>query len=201
MLAVTVAPTSTALTTSAAAQRELQLGQSDLDSIAEVIEAASRACAAWCSRDHDTGHEFAAQTVRQTERLLRPVQHIRLDRDLNPAVSSITEDGVALTASDWELDGTILYRLSADARTWWPTCTLVITYTTGYSLPASVPRDLERACLHVMAGWMSARGRDPLVRSESVDAVVSMSYLDPRAGMEGIPPQAAGLLTPWRKDL
>lgn len=203
MLTVTVNPTSNDLTTASTAQRELSLGQDDLTGLAELITQASFLVASHCSRWHATGHEFGEQTVRQTERLTRPLWSIKLERDLNPAITSITEDGTALTAADYELEGERLYRLDAEGdRTCWPATRIVITYTTGFDLVPGLPPDIERACLLVLQQIIATRTRDPMVRSESVDGVVAISYLDPRAGSEGVGPIAADLLKPWkRKDI
>lgn len=195
MLTVTTAPTTTDLTDLTTAQRELQLSQADLDGVAALITQASDIVASWCSRQHDTGHEFAAQTVRQTERLAASAGCIILDRDLNPAITSIVEGADTLTGTDYERDGSLLYRLDDDERIAWPAEKIVITYTTGYALLAGLPRDIERATLLVLQHLISARGENPMERRYD-NGLLSVLYVDP---VGGIPPAAAGLLAPWRR--
>lgn len=194
MLTVVTPPTVTALTTLAAAQRELGLAVgADTIGLSDLIAQASSACATWCGRPEG----FGRATLRQTERLAAARDVLILDRDLVPAVSAVTEAGVALAGAGYELDGSLLYRLDGTDRILWPARTTVeITYQAGFD---PIPADIERACLVVVQALYSARARDPMLRSESVDGVASYSYLDPRAGMEGLPPQAAALLAPWRR--
>ena len=72
----------------------------------------------------------------------------------------------------------------------------------GWALPndasPTLPADIRRACIQLVASLYGARGRDLMVRSESAQDVGQVSYLDPRAGMEALPPQVAGLLAPYR---
>jgi hypothetical protein len=69
-------------------------------------------------------------------------------------------------------------------------------------MPASgsptLPADIQRACMQLVAGLYAARGRDLSIRSEGAQDVGQISYMDPRAGMEALPPQVAGLLGPYR---
>ena len=191
---LTPSPTSD-LTIAATAARELQLlRQEELDGLGELIGQASATCAGWCGRPEG----FGRATVRQTERITTPRNSIILDRDLAPAITSITVDGVALAAADWELDGALLYRLSGDARIRWERGVVVVTYAAGFALLADLPPEIERACLLVLAAIHAGRGRDPMQRTEN-NGLVAVSFLDPRPGMESIPPAAAALLSPWRR--
>ena len=197
MLTVTVAPTTSDLTTTTVATRELKLGQADQNGLGELITQASAIVAAWCGRQPQgtTYSEFGAQTVRQQERLVEPAECIILDRDLNPAITSVVEGADTLTGSDYELDGSLLYRLEDDERTSWPAEKIVITYTTGWTLLAGLPPSIERAALIVVAQLVAARGENPMERRFD-NGLVSVSYSDTDGG---IPPAAAGLLAPWRR--
>lgn len=195
MLSVVTAPTTLDLTTLTVAQRELQLTQADLDGVAELITQASDVVASWCGRQHATGHEFAAQTVRQTERLTGAADCLILDRDLNPGITSIVEGAETLAGTDYERDGALLYRLEDDERTTWPAEKIVITYTTGFALVSGLPREIERATLIVLQHLISARGENPMERRYD-NGLLSVSYMDTDGG---IPPAAAGLLSPWRR--
>lgn len=194
MLQILTPAATQSLTTLAAVKRELGIsGTAEDTHLTALIAQASTICAAWCGRPGG----FGRASLRQTERLTawRPV--LVLDWDLSPAVSAVTVDTAAVT--DYELDGSLLYRLSGRFRTQWSPWTVVeVTYSAGFDLAVAVPADLERAALVLVTALYAARGRDPGLRSESVDGVTSASYLDPRPGMEGLPPGAAGLLAPYR---
>jgi hypothetical protein len=195
MLTVLTPPTTSDLTIAATATRELQLlREEELAGLAELIGQASATCGAFCGRPEG----FGRATVRQTERITTPRDCIILDRDLAPAITGITLDGTALAGTDWELDGALLYRLSGDARVRWERGTVAITYAAGFTLLAELPQEIERACLLVVAAIHAARGRDPMQRTEN-NGLVAASYLDPRPGMEAMPPAAAALLAPWRR--
>ena len=196
MLTVTVVPTSLDLTDLTTAQRELALSQADLDGVAALITQASDIVATWCGRQQDSGHEFAAQTVRQTERLTAAAECIILDRDINPAITSVVEGADTLDAADYERDGARLFRLDDDERIDWPAEKIIVTYTTGYTLLSGLPRAIERATLIVLQQLVASRTRESQVRSESVDGVVAVSYFGER---ESVPQEARDLLAPFRR--
>ena len=196
MLTVTVVPTSLDLTDLTTAQRELKLSQADLEGAAALITEASAIVASWCGRQHDTGHEFAAQTVEQIEEDACG-DSILLDRDINPAITSVVEDGVTLTPdTDFRRDGSRLQRRSGGRRTAWCAAEVVITYTTGYTLLAGLPREIERATKIVLQQLFASRTRESQVRSESVDGVVAVTYFGER---ESVPQEAQDLLKPFRR--
>jgi hypothetical protein len=192
MLTVVAAPTTNDLTTTETAQRELRLeAQEDLDGLAELIAKASAACASWCGRPEG----FGRATVTQTERLTRCADVLILARDLAPAISSVTEAGTALDADDYELDGSLLYRLSDDERTTWPAGKIVITYAAGYTSLTDLPHEIEAACLLTLAQMHAGRGENPMERRAD-NGLLSVSYMDTDGG---IPPAAAALLLPYRR--
>lgn len=195
MLIVTVAPTTNDLTTITTAQREMDLDQADLDGVPELIAAASEIVAQHCGRLNAAKQsEFGAQTVVQTERGVSR-DCIVLDRDLKPAITSVVEDGATLTAADYELDGSLLYRLSDDTRTAWCAEKVVITYTTGWTLLGGMPQPIEQATLKTLAALIAGRGENPMERRYD-NGLVSILYRDAVGGM---PPEAAQLLAPWRR--
>lgn len=173
---------------------ELQITTAANDAYLDnLIAEVSDACARHCSR---TG--WGRETVRQIERPTTPRECIILDRDLLPTIAAITEDGVALAVTDYELDGSLLYRLSSDRRVSWTASKIVLDYSAGFATLTNLPFDLERAALEWIKACYAGRGKNPLVRSESAQDVGSVSYFDPRAGLEAMPPQTAGYLQPWR---
>ena len=196
MITVLSGVASNMLTVTATAERELALSAGQTAGLQELIGQASDMCARFCRRDEGFGRATVAQTERDVARA-----RIVLARDINPSITSVVESGTTLAASDYELDGSLLYRLSNDTRTAWSAAKVVITYSAGYTLLTDTPQDLERACLVTLAAIHAARGRDPRLRSETADGVGSVAYLDPRAGAEALPVEAAALLMPYRKSL
>lgn len=198
-----------ALTVQETAIRELDLDEDDTDGLEELIHAASADCASYCNRPKIQGYPgtFGRATVRETIYLECASNCIVLDDWLNPAITSITFDGTALTSTEYELDGARLYRLSDTWRTFWSPGLIVVTYQTGFNLlrgdtdtlQHSLPQEIEQACLIILAHRLAQRGADPMVRSESVAGVASATYLDPSAGAEDIPPQAARRLDRYRQ--
>ena len=193
MITVITPPTTNMLTATATAARELAIAEATAG-LQELMGQASDACARHCGRSEG----FGRATVAQTERDIY-TDCIVLDRDINPTITSVVEEGTTLAATDYELDGSLLYRLTDDSRTPWNAAKVVITYVAGYVLLTDTPQDLERACIATLAAIHAARGRDPRIRSEAADGVGSVSYLDPKAGAEALPVEAAALLGPYRK--
>lgn len=196
MLTVVTQPTTLDLTDATTAEAATgPLSQTDVAALAPLITQASEMVATYCGRNHPTGHEFAAQTVRQTERLTDTRECIILERDINPAITSVVEGADTLTGSDYELDGALLYRLDDDDRTTWAAEKIVINYTTGWALLSGLPRPIERATLLTLQHILSARGENPMERRYD-NGLLSVSYMDTDGGL---PPAAAELLKPWRR--
>lgn len=199
ILTVTTAATARRLSTEATLRLELMADiEPDAAAVLSLLDQASAAVESWC------GRTFARETVSETFRLDAATLPLILGRHPIVAVTGVTEDGVAVVSGDREFDPAsgLLWRLSADTRIAWPASKIIVAYSAGYLLPGEtgrdLPHDIERAALIVAAGLFAARGRDPLLRSESVDGVSAASWLDPRAGAGGMPAQAAELLAPWR---
>jgi hypothetical protein len=198
MLTVITPATSTRLTTVPTALAHLGLdGSPDEFYPGDLVDAASAAIASYCNR------VFALETVREIFR--NSGDTLVLTR--TPVVGEMTVaiGGAAIAAGDMECDreAGLLYRVSGYDRVRWPSGAVSVTYQGGYSLPGrsgqTLPRDVEQACLVMVSALHSARGRDPLLRSETTEDVGASSWLDPRAGMEALPPQAAGLLAGYRR--
>lgn len=170
------------------------LTDADVAELAQIVERASDAATRFCGRT-----TFGREVLRQTERIMASREVLILDRDLVPAITSITVDGTALAAADYELDGALLYRLDSQGyMTCWQPSIVVINYAAGFTPMGDVPRDIEAAVLEIGRAMFGDRQRNPNVRSESVDGVAAVSYLDPRAEAGGLPPNAAALLMPYR---
>lgn len=191
LVKVTVAPTSASLTTLAAAQAECATS----DDVSALIARASAAIASYC------GRPFGLQTVQETFRF-QDWRHRRvgpLVLQYPPvAVSSITEDGTAQTVDvDYEVAGSLLYRMSGVNHREWCTTPTVVTYTTGWVLPDNVPADLEAACLAIIRGAFNSVGADPAISVDQTEGVGRIQYFDRSASSLIIDAGIADLLSPY----
>ncbi len=121
---------------------------------------------------------FAQETVSEQFRLDEPKRVLILKRRPAAVVSINEDDDLALGISDWEMDGNagLLYRLRDDQRLVWTALKIVVVYQAGYALPSAGPKDLQKAARTLAKAQWLAKGRDPLVRSESVPGVYEVAY-------------------------
>lgn len=206
LLTVTGPASNRKLTTAAALRTELGLSSGSLDDTRanDVIARASKAAERYCSRI------FAQETVSEVFRLAardRGPEKLILARWPIVSITSVTEDGNALTGSDYEADLATgqVFRLSSDTRTAWCAQKTTVVYVGGYVLPGdggtrTLPEDVEAAALKLAAGFYFGAARDPLVKGESADGIGSVDYWV--GGMPGasgeLPPDVLALLAPYR---
>ncbi len=151
----------------------------------------------------DGTRTMARETLQETFRATRPQRFLRTARRPVSAVASVVENEITLDPAAYEFDARagVLSRLYEGWPSAWCGRSIVVTYTAGWVLPgaagANLPSEIETAVIEMVKAAREARFRDPMVRSESSAQVGSVSYLDPRAGMEAMPPQAAALLAPY----
>ena len=191
MLVVVTPATQARLTTIETVRARLKLsGSVDDDTIGGWIDAASEDIANYCER------VFARETLRETflrgAFADRPVRLARMPAEIR----GVTLDGRLLEGAAWYLDpdGTLSALQSGDLACW-QGARLVVEYDAGWILPGqegrTLPRGVEEACLTLVAAAVASSGRDPLIRSESVEGVGSTSYTDYRSGAGGLPLQVA----------
>jgi hypothetical protein len=141
---------------------------------------------------------FGLETVEETFRLDQCQSELVLARFPVVEIVSVSENGTALVvADDIEVNMTagIVTRLHGDRPCYWSTWKIVVTYRTGYTLPAEAPEALQQACLQLVKSFYLGSDRDPLIRSESVTPMSSASYF---GGSEYLPPDVIGLLGQFR---
>lgn len=194
MLVVSVAATSTRLTTLDAVKRELGIATTADDvRLLGYIDRASAIIADYL------GRVIARETVVETLRIQPAADVIVLRRWPVVSIASVVEDGATLLATEFERDESRLYRLQDDERARWPAVKIVVSYIAGYDLPTGVPAPIERAALQLVTSMQAARGRDPALRSESVEGIGSQSWLDPRNGGGPLPDGVVALVNPYRE--
>jgi hypothetical protein len=96
-------------------------------------------------------------------RLTCPAEILLLSRHHVSAITTILENGTALTSPDWLLDAETgnLARLANNAKTLWGGTIVEVTYTAGFDI---VPAELKAEAKARVAVKYSAGSRDPLAR-------------------------------------
>lgn len=206
MLTMTVAPTSSALTTLASVKAELEITTTaDDDYLGSLISSASAAITSWLRRG-----TLGKATYQETFRT--PASYVwcregrlRMMLTAFPVVSitSVTEDGNTLTANvdyDFTADG-LVNRLSNNRVIAWTGATTVINYVAGWALPLdtspTVPSDIQRAANVLIRDWYQSRGRDSTVKAQEIAGLGSMQFGTGASG-DTLPAPVEALLHPWR---
>lgn len=199
-ITIDIAAASKDMTVLAAVKTELGItGTADDAWLALVIQEESAAACSYCNR------EFARETVTESFRLEgedRCVTGLYLSRTPVASITSVVEDGVTLTAADYELaaaDGR-LYRLDgAGNRSAWARAKIAVTYAGGYIMLSTLPQDLERAVRTMVKHRWYARQRDPLVKAASLDGVMSEQYWVGDVNSDGTPAEVTAVLDRYRR--
>lgn len=165
---------------------------SDDAALAGYLNRASDVIARHCKRT------FALETVEEQFRLDRWREELILSRYPVVEVTSIVEAGLTVAPGDYEIDKAkgIVSRLHQDKPCWWPAHKIVVTYSAGYDLATAAPKALQQACIQLVKSYHMAAGRDPMVRSVSVDDVAATSYFWTGGHL---PPDVSALLQQFRK--
>lgn len=200
ILSVTTAATVTALTTLERLKQELDISVSTYDSLlrAKIKEATSDINArAWAD---------PLETVTQTFWDVGCEEYLILRRRPNVSISSITVDDVATTDYRIDPETGLLYCLdTSDYPTFWVSCkSIAVVYSAGYIMPgqanANLEPALEAAAIELLQSYWQSRGRDPLIKSESVPDLGEVSYWVGAVGEAGsLPPGVETKIAPFRR--
>lgn len=173
ILTVTAPASTFDLTTITDVKADLGITNTDSDALlTRYVSESSIEFANACNR------VFAKETVSELFRPDEPKRTLVLTRRPVVSITSVTEDGDVTDASDYETDLTagLIYRLEDDCRCAWGAAKIVVVYQAGYVVPASAPKDLQKAIRAIVKAQFLSKGRDPLVRSESVPGVYEVAY-------------------------
>jgi len=77
------------------------------------------------------------------------------------AITTVTESTSTLSAADYQLDGTMLYRMSSTRRSCWHFGPVVVAYNAGWAV---VPDDLKYAAIKFVQSALVQGGRDPMLK-------------------------------------
>lgn len=157
--------------------------------IAGWIEQASAAINTHC------GRVFPAEKVEETIRPNPNTVSLVLARFPITTIHSIVEGTTTLTADEYEADlqSGVIERLWSNRYACWSCDPVVVTYTAGF---ASIPADLQRACLVMLQHIQSNVGRDMTLKSSATTDILSESWFAPSS--DALPPEVASLVAPYR---
>jgi hypothetical protein len=168
----------------------------DLETLRKQVAASiTRACK--IASAGATPPTLRKETLSETFRLKSRQDSLVLARRPIVSVSSVTEDGTAVDADDYELDAAagLLYRLSGDVRTCWPCGKIVVAYAAGWE---TVPEDLKLAASKLAAVlWSEGERVDPNLKRDRVDGVGEKEYWVSPSDDPLIPSEVMDLLTPY----
>lgn len=116
--------------------------------------------------------------VTETFRFKSRQGFIALGRKPVIEINSVLENGAALGTTAFELDGSLLYKISGDHRCYWICGDVEVDYMAGY---AEVPPDLKYAATKFLRTEMvTSSGRDPLLKRKTIEGVSTYEYwVDP----------------------
>ena len=140
------------------------------------------------------------EVVEESMRIRGCTQAIYLSRQPIVSVTSVVEAGTTLGASDYEIDGPRLLRLSGDDVIDWALGKIIVEYTAGW---ATVPDDLKLAASKLAALVWAQNTRDPLarserVRTEGVEEIQTDYWVGP-INSAALPADVADLLGPYNR--
>ena len=172
------------LTTATKVQAALRIGAVDTTLIESTIDAVSGECARFCNLARAVAGSvptFGLEVVRATwlaTDMDRGSVLILPWRTPIATVDSVVEDGTTLALNtDFRLvGGGMLERMTDDAPVSWSPGKIVVSWTTGWSLPAEVPAELEGQVIEQVKMKYLATDRDPALRSENTPDIWSGSY-------------------------
>lgn len=156
-----------------------------------ILEASSK-ITSYCQRA-----TFGAESLRQVE--YGPLSCIVLARDLDPVISIVTVDGVATT--DYELDGSLVYRTSSTSRINWGAGRILIEYTAGYTLLGNLPPAVERACLDTIKHLYFNADRDAQLKGEKVLDIIDQTWSTAGQQQSGLPVGVTDALAPFMLEV
>lgn len=185
------------LTLLATVKRALNVTGTDDDTfLTESIARASAAIATYCKR------VFGQETVTERIWLSSCRDVLNLKRYPNITVASVTIDAVAIDEEDDVLvsdDSGQLIRLENGNPSQWPACQWIeIEYEAGYELLGALPYEIEEACILLVKSAYSAKGRDPMVKSEEVMGVQRIDYWVGSTSGADLPDEVRVKIDPFR---
>lgn len=115
--------------------------------------------------------------VAESFRLKSHQGYLALARKPIIEINSVVENDTVLDASQYEVDGSLIYKISGRCRICWAYGLIEIDYLAGY---ADVPDDLKYAAAKFVKAELITGGRDPLLKSKTIEGVSTYEWwVDP----------------------
>lgn len=195
MLTVLEPAVSRRLTTAENVRTDLGLpnGSPSDDQINRLIDQASAMVVDFCRR------EFVQEKVRQRTEACG--DEVLLERAPATQVTLVRAGDQILSDDDYEVGEYSIRRLSNGCSAGLAGGCVTLEYLGGYVLEGEgpkIPPAVERAVIQLVAAAISGASRDPLIKSEDVDGLGSISYWVPGARTALPSPEAEQLLKPYR---
>lgn len=186
-------------------------GTTDDTLLDQLIDQVSDDVARYCGLSADTAGSFptfGAETLRATWYALSGDRDdiLLLPWRPSPALSTVVENGVALTAgTDYRLlPGGALQRISSDSPAVWDPCfKVVVTLTAGWSLPTGVPAGVEARVIDQVKLAYQGRKRDNAIRSETFPSIYQATYAvagGDSIGRSGLMVALESVLAPYYRE-
>lgn len=180
MLTVTTAATDLTLLSQAELRAAVGVVDGSQDTTLTTLGKRVASCIAKACRVASDGAvppTLRLETLTETFRLNSRHVEIVLSRRPVISITSVTEDGNALTAADYELENGsgILRRLDgSDNPSCWAAAKIVVVYAAGW---ATVSDDLKLAATKLAATfWAEGQKIDPSLKRESIPGVIEQEW-------------------------
>ena len=141
-----------------------------------------------------TGRVLQRQDVSETWRIVNG-DRLMTSRYPIASITSITVDDTLLTADEFEVDNSFIYRLVDDTRTRWNAAKITVRYLSGYD---PIPDDIVRATLDLAANLNATAGRDTTMRGITIPDIETVSYRDESNGGSVLPETARAVIDSYR---
>lgn len=110
------------------------------------------------------------------------------------SITSVTIDGDAVDAADYEANGRYLYALSDDEIDEWSSGKITVVYVAGFE---TAPDDLKLAATKLVTATNAESVRDPSTKRESIPGVLDVEYWVAPSGDPFLSREIADLLAPY----
>lgn len=132
--------------------------------------------------------------VMERFRLKSRQGYLALARKPVVEINSVTENDLVLSASEYELDGNLIYKMSGDYRCGWPCGEVEIDYTAGYEV---VPDDLKWAAIKYVQAELTNDGapsQDPTLKRRKIEGVSEYEWWVDPAKDNSVPSDVMSIL-------
>ncbi len=110
------------------------------------------------------------------------------------SVTSVTIDGDAADAADYEINGRYLVALTDDAVTDWDSGKITVVYVAGY---ATAPDDLKLAASKLVTATNAESTRDPSLKRIDIPGVLEKEFWVAPSGDSFLTAEIKDLLSPY----